>query len=162
MDLRKLIKNKKQKMIVGALAFLFLILILIAIYFLFIKRKIEVYYADKGGTNTTRYQFASKEAAENYAKSLGGTLATVDQLRKANESQGMDICWNGWASDGLIYTVSNRSHGDGSGCESGNHTIGVTIQRNAFIAGAWVYGVKPRSYTNCTDYNITTPCIIHT
>lgn len=62
----------------------------------------EVYYADKGGTNESRYNFSTKNDAEIYAKSLGGTLATVDQLTKAH-AQGMDICWLGWASDGQIY-----------------------------------------------------------
>jgi hypothetical protein len=37
--------------------------------------------------------FSNKIDAESYAKSLGGTLATVDQLTKAHDSQGMDICW---------------------------------------------------------------------
>ena len=161
MDLRKLIQ--KQKMIVGAVAFLILILILIAVYFLFIKKNgsvKEVYYADKAGTNATRYQFSSKNDAESYANSLGGTLANLEQLIKAHGgAQNMDICWFGWASDGKVYTVSQPGHIAGSACDGINS--GVT-QQSVTNAGAWVYGVKPSSYTNCTDYNITTPCIIHT
>jgi hypothetical protein len=47
------------------------------------------------------------------------------------DSQDMDICSNGWASDGQVYTVRNTYHSRDSGC--------VTIQH----VGAWVYGVKP-------------------
>lgn len=119
----------------------------------------EVYYADKGGTNETRYAFGSKDQADTHAKLLGGTLATLQQLIDAH-SKGLDVCSFAWASDGLVYTVSQNSHGLGSGCEN-NSTIGVkTFQINK--GGAWVYGVKPPAaiVTMCNGPSVTTPCIL--
>ena len=112
----------------------------------------EVYYADKGGANDTRYAFTSMFEADAYAKSLGGTLATIEQIRNAHIN-GMDNCWFGWASNGNIYTISQSSHGPGSGCEG--NTIGVSVFTNVSKAGAWVYGVKPSysSVVNCATPN---------
>ena len=114
--------------------------------------KMEVYYADKGGTNATRYMFTTKDEAESHAKMLKGTIATPEQLKNAH-LKGMDVCWLGWASDNKIYTVSQRSHGTGSGCEG--NSIGVHGYTHLKKAGVWVYGVKPGAsqVVNCTTPN---------
>jgi len=122
-----------------------------------LTRNKEVYYADKGSENSgtnKRYQFSSKDQAESYAKQLGGTLATLEQIRDAH-SRGIDVCWLGWASDSKIYTISQSSHGVTSGCDGGS--IGVYAATLATpMAGAWVYGFKPASSSvkNCTARNV--------
>ena len=126
----------------------------------------EVYYSDKGGTDRagnipgTRYAFTFAEASA-HATERGGVLATPQQLEEAHRN-GLDVCWFGWASDG-IYTVAQKTHGYGSGCEGDN--LGAkkrTDLGNGAKAGAWVYGIKPSraNILNCKDSGVASSCVL--
>jgi len=120
----------------------------------------EVYYADKGGTDKTRYAFTSSAQAEAHAKSLGGTIATYRQLKDA-VSKGLDVCWYGWGKDdsnaGCIYTATSTDSNDIT-CGSVKDVIDFThvVKKG----GVWVYGVKkPKTqYTDCI--RSTVPCVL--
>ena len=116
----------------------------------------EVYYADKGGTNETRYKFTKSSDAEAYANELGGTLATYEQLKDA-QMNGLDVCWFGWAKDGKIYTATSTPNSDPT-CAKPAVGLFSSVRKG----GAWVYGIKkPKMESmHCNDPNTTISCVL--
>ena len=120
----------------------------------------EVYFADKGGTNETRYAFTNLADAEAYATSLGGTIATMPQLIDA-KAKGLHQCSFGWGKDdihGRIYTVTTKPTAD-STCPWAEGGV-TNFWPRVSIGGVWVYGVKkPKSESvNCTGSKVS--CVL--
>jgi membrane protein involved in colicin uptake len=126
------------------------------------SQKKEVYYADKGGTIETKYNFNTLADAEAYATSLGGTIATFSQLQEAYE-KGLHQCSFAWAwgkdgEKGNVYTVTTKpANGVRLVCSS----VGVTnFSPSVAIGGVWVYGVKKPKAQSVDCTNSTVPCIL--
>ena len=129
--------------------------------------KKEVYYANKSST----YAFTTLAEAEKYATSLGGTIASFDQLVEAYR-QGLNQCSFAWGvtdqiEGGAIYTVTTKQMNDDT-CrfpEGGvtqffpNHPEWTNHPR-VTSGGVWVYGVKkPKAQSmDCANSNV--PCVL--
>jgi hypothetical protein len=132
-------------------------------------REKEVYYADKGGTDGTRYAFTTGADAEKYATSLGGTIATFAQLVEAYK-KGLNQCSFAWGVDDgnapRIYTVTTKKMNDDI-CRfpQGGVTEFFPIRpswtdHKQSTGGVWVYGVKkPKDQSmDCANSNV--PCVL--